>query len=293
MRWLRRKPPEQPKRRGGKGAQGRTPPRRKPPSRLRRQVLLWGGAAVMAGGTIGGGWWLTHSGWTDRMLVEAEHQLVEAAKGANLTLRKIQVEGRRETPPEAILAAVQVVDGDPILSADPQTIKRRLERLAWVKAASVERRLPDTLYLRIEEHQPMAIWQRSHKLVLISRSGKEIEPPRKGDFQHYLVVVGEDAPPNTAALLEMLGKAPELAARVTAGVRIGGRRWDLKMDNGVEIKLPEDGALNAWLKLARLQRQHGLLERDVTAIDLRAPDRIIVPLTPEAAQRYHAPKDST
>ncbi|MBX6320554.1 MAG: FtsQ-type POTRA domain-containing protein [Rhodospirillaceae bacterium] len=291
MRWLRRRPPEGAQN-GRRGAR-RAPVRRRPPSRLRRLSLLWGLPGVVLAGAVGGGWWLTSTGWTDRMLLEAEHRLIEGAELAKLTLRKIQVEGRHETPPEAILAALQVVDGDPILSADPAVIKRRLERLAWVKSATVERRLPDTLYLRLEEHEPMAIWQRDHRLVLIGRTGQEIQPPRPGDFQRYLVVVGDDAPANTPALLEMLAKAPDLAARVTAAVRVGGRRWDLQMNNGVHIRLPEDGAVAAWLKLARLQRQHGLLERDITAVDLRFPDRIIVPLTPEAAERYHAPKDST
>lgn len=255
--------------------------------------MLWGSLAIALGGLAAGVAYLERSGWIDRALVEAEHRLIEAAGVANLTLRQIQVEGRHETPPEAILAAVQVVNGDPILAADPAVIKRRLERLAWIKSARVERRLPDTLYLRIVEREPMAIWQRSGRLVLISRGGEEIEPPRPQDHDRYLLVVGDDAPQHTAALLEMLAKAPELAARVVAGVRMGGRRWNLRMDNGVDVELPEEGALAAWLRLARLERQHGLLERDLLVINLKLPDRIIVQLTPEGAKRYHAPKDST
>jgi cell division protein FtsQ len=286
MRWLSRKPSA----RKGKGKGPAV--RRRPRSRLHRLALLWGSAALLMGGLIAGGWWLTYTGWTDRMLVEAEHRLIEAARGANLTLRQIQVEGRRETSITAIRGAVQVAEGDPILSADPAIIKRRLERLAWVKTARVERRLPDTLYLYIEEHEPMAIWQREHKQVLISRTGKEIERPRREDFERYLVVVGDDAPVHTAELLEMLAKAPELDERVKAAVRVGGRRWDLHMDNGVEVRLPEEGTLPAWLKLARLQRQHKLLERAILHIDLRLPNPI-VELTPEAKEIYFAPKDST
>jgi cell division protein FtsQ len=303
MRWLSRPPADaRPKRQDAKGrAPGNSkggaakgvPARRRPRPRLQRAALLWGPVGILAVAIVAGGWWLTASGRTARLALEAEHQLIEAARSANLTLRKIQVEGRRETPTEAILAAVQVVNGDPILAAEPAVIKRRLERLAWVKSASVERRLPDTLYLRIEEQQPMAIWQRDRKLVLISRTAEEIEAPRPADFDRYLVVVGDDAPANTASLLEMLGKAPELVGRVTAAVRVGARRWNLRMDNGVEVNLPEENALAAWLKLARLQRQEGLLERDLIAIDLRLPDRLVMRLTPDAAKLYHAPKDNT
>src|SRR5690606_4700535 len=183
------------------------------------------------------------SGWVDRMLVEVEHRMIAAAESANLTLRSIQVEGRHETPPEAILAAIQVVNGDPILAADPQQIKARLSRLPWVKSARVERRLPGTLYLRTAEHEPLAIWQHERRLMLISASGEEIEAPRPHDFGRYLLVVGEDAPAHAAALLDMLARVPALAERVTAAVRVGGRRWNLRIDNRVDVKLPEDGAL--------------------------------------------------
>jgi cell division protein FtsQ len=304
MRLLRREPPKA--RRGGRKAPargssragkaaGRTapPPRRRPQARLQRAAILYGSLLVVIGGTVAGGVWLFRSGWVDRMLVEAEHRMFAAAASANLTLRSIQVEGRHETPPEAILAALQVVNGDPILSADPAEIKARLVRLAWVKTASVERRLPDTLYLRIEEHEPIAIWQHERRLMLVSAGGEEIEAPRPHDFDRYLLVVGEDAPAHAAALLDMLARAPALADRVTAAVRVGARRWNLRLDNRVDVKLPEDGALSAWLRLAQLERQHGLLERDLLSIDLRLPDRLVVKLTPEAAEIYHAPKDST
>lgn len=304
MRWLRRKPaparggrkPSQkrPAARGGKTAAARTPPpRRRRLSRLQRLAIAWGAVALVVGSLGAGGVWLFRSGWVERMLVEAEHRLIAAAGSANLTLRAIKVEGRHETPPEAILAALQVVNGDPILAADPAEIKARLVRLAWVKSASVERRLPDTLYLRIEEHVPLAIWQHERRLMLISSTGEEIEAPRPRDFDDYLVVVGEDAPAHAAALIDLLAKVPSLAERVTAAVRVGGRRWNLRLDNRVDIKLPEKGALEAWLRLARLERQYGLLERDLLAIDLRLPDRMVVRLTPEASEIYHAPKDST
>jgi cell division protein FtsQ len=307
MRLLKRAPPPKPvrgarkapqrtaaSRAGGKTAAARTPPpRRRPRSRLQRAAILWGSLLVVLAGVTSGGVWLVRSGWVERMLVEAEHRLFAAAASANLTLRSIQVEGRHETPPEAILAALQVVNGDPILSADPAEIKARLVRLTWVKSASVERRLPDTLYLRIEEHAPLAIWQHERRLMLISGGGEEIEPPRPHDFARYLLVVGEDAPAHAAALLDLLAKAPALAERVTAAVRVGGRRWNLRLDNRVDVKLPEEGALAAWLRLARLERQHGLLERDLLSIDLRLPDRLVVRLTPEAAEIYHAPKNST
>ena len=48
------------------------------------------------------------------------------------------------------------------------------------------------------------------------------------------------------------------------------------MDRGVQIKLPETDPYRAWQRLARLDARHKLLARDIKAIDMRLPDRLIV-----------------
>jgi cell division protein FtsQ len=77
-------------------------------------------------------------------------------------------------------------------------------------------------------------------------------------------------------LLSILSQEPALKRRVNAAVRIGERRWNIRMDNGVFVRLPEDNALKAWRRFARLERQHKLLKQDLLSIDLRLPDQLIV-----------------
>ncbi len=97
-----------------------------------------------------------------------------------------------------------------------------------------------------------------------------------GEFAHLPIVVGDDAPAHAEALLFLLATEPDLQKRVTAAVRVGGRRWNLKLDNGIDVRLPEEDAASAWSRLATLERDNKLLSRDVVAIDLRLPDRLIV-----------------
>jgi cell division protein FtsQ len=104
------------------------------------------------------------------------------------------------------------------------------------------------------------------------------------------MVVGEDAPVHAASLVEMLRSEPALAARVAAAVRVGGRRWNLKLDGGVEVQLPEENPAEAWAQLARLDRSNSLLARNIEAVDLRLPDRLVVRTVPEPQKE--APKKS-
>jgi cell division protein FtsQ len=57
----------------------------------------------------------------------------------------------------------------------------------------------------------------------------------------------------------------------------------LRLDDGIDVRLPEQNPGAAWAELARIQREHDVLGRDVVIIDLRMPDRLIVRTAPGAA----------
>jgi cell division protein FtsQ len=98
------------------------------------------------------------------------------------------------------------------------------------------------------------------------------------------MVVGEGAASHAAELLEMLASDPDLAARVTAAIRVGDRRWNLRIDDAIDVLLPADEAASAWSQLARLERSSAILKRDVQTIDLRLPDRLVLRVSPEPAK---------
>jgi cell division protein FtsQ len=127
----------------------------------------------------------------------------------------------------------------------------------------------------------MALWQHGGKIELIDRTGAVIPVTRLDRFAKLPMVVGEDAARHAAALLAILSSEPDLAARVTAAVDVGGRRWNLRIDNSIDVLLPSDDPAAAWADLARLQRNDAILQRDVQAIDMRLPDRLVVRVTPE------------
>jgi len=95
------------------------------------------------------------------------------------------------------------------------------------------------------------------------------------------VMVGEDAPSHAASLLDMLATEPELAARVSAAIRVGDRRWNLRIDNAIDVLLPADAPVAAWAQLARLERSSAILKRDVQTVDVRLPDRLVLRVSPE------------
>jgi cell division protein FtsQ len=216
--------------------------------------------------------------------------LLDGTARSGLVVADVKVEGRETTERETIMTALGVRSGAPILAMSPRRAKEQLEALPWVRSAVVERRLPDTLYVRLVERKPLALWQHGGKLDLIDTGGAIIPVTRLDRFAKLPMVVGDHAASHAAALLEMLATEPDLAARVSAAIRVGDRRWNLLIDNSIDVLLPADEPAAAWAQLARLERSSAILKRDVRTVDVRLPDRLVVRVNPEALKDAPTPK---
>jgi cell division protein FtsQ len=248
--------------------------------RLRRHGWWIGAPAVLAG-AVCGAVQLNGSSVGQSVFHSASNHLLGASAAIGLRVADIRVEGRETTDRETILEALGARPGTPILAVDPARAKQRLESLPWVRSALIERRLPDTLYVRLVERKPLALWQHAGKIELIDRVGAVIPVSRLDQFAKLPLVVGADAASHASELLTMLESEPYLAARVTAAVQVGGRRWNLRVDRSIDVLLPADDPAAAWADLARLERSSTILKRDVRAIDMRLPDRLVVRVAPE------------
>lgn len=252
-----------------------------PPRRRRRiapavrRAVPWMGLIMLAGGVYGAVV-LSRSPSGQAMLDAAIDRAVAASAALGLVVANIEVEGRETTDAATIMAALAAERGTPILAVRPSRAKEQLERLPWVRSAAIERRLPGTLYVRLVERRPLAVWQHDGKQELIDRQGEIIATSDLGRFARLPTVVGDQAASHAAALLDMLAREPELAARVTAAIRVDDRRWSLRIDHAIEVLLPEENTAAAWAQLAALERQSNLLKRDIQRVDMRLPDRLVL-----------------
>jgi len=207
--------------------------------------------------------------------------LLALSVAGGFRIENVEVVGREQTDPKALLAAAGLKRGDPILAVSPDVVRRRIEAMSWVASAAVERRLPDTIAITIVERKPIALWQHNDKFALIDSKGDNLGPVPDASASTLPLIVGGDAATHASALLSTLATHPDLAQRVQASSWIGSRRWDLRMDNGIEVKLPEDGMAEALQQLADAEASSRILERDVAVIDLRLAGKMIVRLAHE------------
>ncbi|MBO0902313.1 cell division protein FtsQ/DivIB [Jiella sonneratiae] len=198
---------------------------------------------------------------------------------------KVAVHGNSETSEIDVLQALWQTGSQTLLSLDPTAARQTLEAMPWIDRASVSKIFPDRVEINLDEHRPYAIWQSDGAFFVVNREGKKIVPYLPGRFDALPVVVGTGAAGSAAGIIDDMEAYPELRARVRAYIRVGGRRWDLELKNGVVIRLPEEKPIEAVAEVVRMERQNTLLDRDIAMVDMRLSDRVVVRLTDDSLKR--------
>ena len=143
---------------------------------------------------------------------------------------------------------------------------------------------PGTLRVIIEERVPAALWQPSidAPVVVVDSAGKVITDRLETRYARLPRVVGAGAEQRVAEITSLLDDVPELQKKVRASMLVSDRRWDLFLDNGVQVMLPEANPQKAVAELEETDKASGLLDRDITVVDLRLTDRLVVRLSDDA-----------
>ena len=248
---------------------------------MRRRARLLGVSAAAVIALSAASWWLVQPGNADELGVGARNAFMTATAGLGMTVENVYSTGHREAKPAAILAALDVKRGDPILDFAPNAARTRLLALDWVESATIERRLPNTIRVQIVERQPFALWQHEQRIQMVDRIGTVINARDVPRFGHLPLIVGETAPQHAPALFDTMSSEPAILRRLVSAVWVGSRRWDLHFENGLTVHLPEADAAQAWRRLVRLLATYDTQQERIVSIDLRLPDRAVFGKRPD------------
>ncbi|MBL8551135.1 MAG: cell division protein FtsQ/DivIB [Hyphomonadaceae bacterium] len=191
-----------------------------------------------------------------------------------------RLEGAREAEVAGIVAGF---GGASLMSVDPQDLRAQLESLDWIARVRVTRLWPSTLKVEVERRREMARWQENGAVSVIDANGERLFAERAADHLDLPLVVGEGAGPVAAPVLGALERYPAVRERTRAFVRVGARRWDMKLASGATVALPEENPSAALAELDGLHARYRLLDRPLDRIDMRLRGRIGVRLNPVLA----------
>jgi len=170
---------------------------------------------------------------------------------------------------------------------DLASLGDRVRSLPAVAEADLRVRSGGYLAVTVVERVPVVIWQTRDGPVLIDAEGTYVAALSQRLLVRPLpMLAGDGADHAVAEALSLIQAADPLGDRLRGLVRVSERRWDVVLDDGRRILLPEIGARDALDRALALHDVTDLLNRDVLRVDLRMPDRLTVQLTPEALEEY-------
>lgn len=257
--------------------------RKKRKELIRKATLIGGGIFSLM--LAGGGVWAWKSGAAARTATAVADAAYGVTIRAGFSVQSLYLEGRNRTSMADIEKVIGIQKGDAILRISLDEVRERLEKVESIKTAAVERALPGTVLIRLVEREPVAQWQNQGKIALVDDNGVVMNDLDITPYQHLPLIIGEGAPQHLNELMAIMDTEPELAKRFSSAIRVGDRRWNLRVsgrtDGDIEVRLPEKDAATAWKKLADLQQHQQVLDRDIKVIDLRLEGKMFIKLAPD------------
>src|SRR6266702_3873867 len=206
------------------------------------------------------------------------------ANSAGFRITAVAINGRKQLSQDEVLAIGGVNGRSSLLFLDAATVRERLKANPWIAEATVLKFYPGQHQIDIVERSAFALWQQDGRISVISDDGAVLEPYLSRRFLSLPLVVGKGAETHAKDFLALLARYPQVSAVTKAAIFVGGRRWNLRLKDGLDIRLPENDVGNALASLSRLDKDERLFSRDIVAVDMRLPDRLTVQLSDDAAK---------
>ena len=206
------------------------------------------------------------------------------ANSAGFRITAVAINGRRQLTQDEVLGIGGVNGRSSLLFLDAASVREKLKANPWIREATVLKLYPGQLQIDIVERSAFALWQQDGRLAVISDDGAVLEPYVSWRFVSLPLVVGKGADIRARDFLSLLARYPQVRAATKAAILVGERRWNLRLKDGLDIRLPENDVSNALAALSKLDKEDRLFSRDIVAVDMRLPDRLIVQLSEDAAK---------
>ena len=208
------------------------------------------------------------------------------ANSAGFRITSVAINGRKQLSQDEVLAIGGVNGRSSLLFLDAAIVRDKLKANPWIGEATVLKLYPGHLTIDIVERSPFALWQQDGRLSVIADDGAMLEPYVSRRFLSLPLVVGKGAETRARDFLALLARYPQVRAATKAAIFVGERRWNLRLKDGLDIRLPENDVGNALAALSKLDKEEKLFSRDIVAVDMRLPDRLTVQLSDDAAKAH-------
>jgi cell division protein FtsQ len=227
---------------------------------------------------------IVKGGHIDELVTALSDTRNALANSAGFRITTVAINGRKQLSQDEVLAIGGVNGRSSLLFLDAATVRDKLKTNPWIADATILKLYPGQLQIDIVERTAFALWQQDGRLSVIADDGAVLEPYMSRRFISLPLVVGKGAADKARDFLALLDRYPQVRSATKAAIYVGERRWNLRLKDGLDIRLPENDVGNALALLSKLDKDDRLFSRDIVSVDMRLPDRLTVQLSEDAAK---------
>jgi cell division protein FtsQ len=254
---------------------------------IQRIILVGSRVLVVAAVVVAAGWTWRHT-----------------QSDARFALKTIEVTGAVHTPRASVDSITRAYVGGNLFKLDIANVQNDLGKLGWISRIEAEKKLPDTLRVRIVERTPVALLQSGDRLRYVDESGVAFAElsPSVGDSDLPLISGLAGAPsgaPGNAggaelarcvALLRALrARDAEVYARISEVRPVAPDAFALfDRQLGTVVYASASDLTSKWRELHAIAQSENLDRGAIEYADLRFANRIVIKSSKAAAPPPHS-----
>ena len=240
---------------------------------------------------LGLGLWLGDDGRRADLVARYDDVVRKVQERPEFMVSLLKVEGASPEVDAAIRAMMPVKLPASSFQIDLEALHEVITRLDAVAEAKLVIRDGGTLDVIVTERQPAILWRHATGIEMLDMDGHRVATLLDRAARPDLpLVAGQGAETSVAEALELLAAAGPILPRARGMVRVGERRWDIVLDRGQRILLPEENPVLAVERLLAIDAAEDLMGRDFTILDLRNQDRPTIRLSEAALTEFRTIK---
>ena len=234
--------------------------------RIQIQRIILAGSRVLAVAAV-----LAGAGWIWR----------HTQSDARFALKTIEVTGAVHTPRAAVDAVTRAYVGGNLFRLNISSVQSDLGKLGWVSRIEAEKKLPDTLRIRVVERMPVALLQAGDKLRYVDESGAafaELTPSAgDGDLPIIANAAGAELQRCVVFLRALRARDADVYARLSEIRPVAPDAFALfDRQLGTVIYANANDLSPKWRDLYAIARSEQFDRGAIEYADLRFADRIVI-----------------
>ena len=190
-----------------------------------------------------------------------------------LEVNKIEVSGLDSDLNTIIKKKLEYIIGKNIFLINNIDIENKLNNIDYIHNYTVSRSFPSKINIKLKKTKLLAITYRDNKLFYIGSNRKIIFLPQKKPDDSLPTIFGNFSNNEFFKLRQIINDSKFNIKKIKGYYYFPSKRWDIKLNNEITIKLPRENISSALNLLDRILKEN--IREHNNIIDLRVPNQII------------------